>query len=228
MPQKDKSSVSTTVRTYDVIIFDLDGVVIDSIPDLVVALRHSLHQVGSSDRDPAFVRSCIGGGARNILLRCLDEDKKERIDEAMRIFRVYYEENCTNQTALYPGVREILEFYSSQKHLALATFKIRSATLKILTQLDVLKYFEVVITADDVERPKPDPECINHILKTLHSSRHDAILIGDTPTDVSTGKNAGISTCAVLYGIGTREELNACEPDFIVENILDLKHIVVM
>ncbi len=219
---------SSAVRTYDVIIFDLDGVVIDSIPDLVAALRHSLHQVGSSDRDPVFVRSCIGGGARNILLRCLDENKKERIDEAMQTFRAYYEENCTNQTTLFPGVREILEFYSGKTRLALATFKIRPATLKILTQLDVLKYFEVVITADDVQRPKPDPECINRILNNLHSSRDAAILIGDTPTDVSTGKNAGISTCAVLYGIGTRRELDACEPDFIVESILDLKQIVVM
>ncbi|MGB8886542.1 MAG: HAD-IA family hydrolase [Candidatus Korobacteraceae bacterium] len=219
---------SSAARTYDVIIFDLDGVVIDSIPDLVAALRHSLHQVGSSDRDPVFVRSCIGGGARNILLRCLDENKKERIDEAMQTFRAYYEENCTNQTTLFPGVREILEFYSGKTRLALATFKIRPATLKILTQLDVLKYFEVVITADDVQRPKPDPECINRILNNLHSSRDAAILIGDTPTDVSTGKNAGISTCAVLYGIGTRRELDACEPDFIVESILDLKQIVVM
>lgn len=225
---KDRNNVSAAVRTYDVIIFDLDGVVIDSIADLVTALRYSLHQVGSSDRDPAFVRSCIGGGARNILLRCLDQNKKERVDEAMQTFRTYYEENCTNQTTLFPGVSGILDYYFSKKRLALATFKIRAATLKILTQLDVLKYFDVVITADDVQRPKPDPECINRILENLHCSPDDAILVGDTPTDIRTGKNAGISTCAVLYGVGTRKELDACEPDFIVKDILDLKHIVVM
>lgn len=228
MPQKDKSSVSTTVRTYDVIVFDLDGVIIDSARDLVAAARYSLHQVGSSDRDFPLVRSYIGGGARNLLLRCLDENKRDRIDEVLNIFKAYYEANCTVQTTLYPGVSDVLAFYAGKKRLALATFKIRPATLKILSQLDVLKYFDVVVTADDVQQPKPDPECINHILKTLHSSPDDAILIGDTPTDVRTGKNAGISTCAVLYGIGTRKELNACEPDFIVENILDLKHIVVM
>lgn len=226
MPLKAKSSVCAAVRTYDVIVFDLDGVIIDSARDLVAAARYSLHQVGSSDRDFSLVRSYIGGGARNLLLRCLDEDKRDRIDEVLNIFKAYYEENCTAQTILYPGVRDVLAFYAGKKHLALATFKIRPATLKILTALDIRDYFQLVVTADDVQRSKPDPECINHILRSLHCDSDAALLVGDTRTDVLTGKNAGVATCAVSYGIGTRQELEDAAPDFIIDDIRELKNIV--
>lgn len=216
----------TATRTFDLVIFDFDGVLIDSAQDLAAAARHSLLQLGSGVPSYPFIRSCIGGGARNLLLRCLDEDKKQRVDEALSVFRSYYEQHCADRTSLYPGVREVLEFYSRRKRLALATYKIRTATHKILAALDIDRYFDVVVTADDVQRPKPDPECINCVLQTLHCSPDEAILVGDTPTDVRTAKNASISSCAVLYGIGTRHDLDACTPDFIVDNILELKNIV--
>jgi phosphoglycolate phosphatase len=227
MPLKVRNNCHLAVRTFNLIIFDLDGVVIDSAPDLVSAAQYSLKQIGSSDPGFSFIRGCIGGGARNLLLRSLDEDKKGRVDEAMTIFRDYYERNCVNETVLYPGVHDVLTFYSGHKRLALATFKIRAATQRILAELDVLKYFDAIVTADDVQRPKPDPECIHHVLNKLHCSPDDAILVGDTPTDINTAKNAGISSCAVLYGIGTRDDLFDSEPDFIVENILELTSIVV-
>ena len=227
MPLKVRNNSRLAVRTFNLIIFDLDGVIIDSAPDLVSAAQYSLKQVGSSDPGFSFIRRCIGGGARNLLLRSLDEDKKGRVDEAMTIFRDYYERNCVNKTVLYPGVHDVLIFYFGHKRLALATFKIRAATQRILAELDVLKYFDAIVTADDVQRPKPDPECIHHLLHDLDCSADEAILVGDTPTDVNTAKNAGISSCAVLYGIGTRDDLFASEPDFIVENILELTSIVV-
>ena len=226
MLSQPRSETCSSIRTFDVIVFDLDGVIIDSAEDVVAAVRHSVRQVGSADPGFSFVRNGIGIGARNLLLRSLDDDKKNRIDEAMALFREYYQHNCTRHTALYPGVDEILAFYAHQKRLALATFKIRSATLKILTSLGVRDYFDVVVTADDVQRPKPDPECIHHILQTLQCDPDTALLVGDTRTDVQTGKNAGIATCAVLYGIGTRDELNAATPDFIIDDIRKLKSIV--
>lgn len=216
----------TATRTYDLIVFDLDGVVIDSVADIVAAANHCLREMGSPERDPAFVRDCIGGGARNLLLRCIDQEKREHIDAAVKIFKGYYLENCTKHTVLFPGVLDVLKYYSGKKKLALATFKLRSATIQYLTELEAIRYFDVIVTADDVQRPKPDPECVNYILEALNCSRDAAIMIGDTSTDILTGKNAGIATCAVLYGIGTRAELDPCEPDFMIENITELKQIV--
>ena len=221
-----KIATRSATRTFDVIVFDLDGVIIDSAEDLVAAVRHSVRQAGSADPGFSFVRNGIGIGARNLLLRSLDEDKKDRVDEAMALFREYYEQNCTNHTVLYPGVRDVLALYGHKKQLALATFKIRAATLKILATLGVREYFDVVVTADDVRRPKPDPECINYIVHALHCDPATVLLVGDTRTDVQTGKNAGIATCAVLYGIGTRDELKTATPDFIIDDIRKLRDIV--
>ncbi len=115
MLPKVRNSEKAKAHPFDVIVFDFDGVIIDSARDLVGAARHSLRQVGSGEPDFSFVRSCIGGGARNLLLRCLDDSKKDRVDDALNIFRSYYEENCLNQTVLYPGVRELLAFYAQQE-----------------------------------------------------------------------------------------------------------------
>ncbi|MGD9155559.1 MAG: HAD-IA family hydrolase [Bacillota bacterium] len=211
---------------FDTIIFDLDGVVIDSAQDLAGAVQHTLKFLNCETRDYEYIRNSIGGGARNILLKCLSEDKKRLIDEAMRHFREYYKENCANKTVLYPGVAEVLEYYSGKKNIALATFKIRSATVRILKKLNVLQYFDVIITADDVEKPKPDPQCIEKILEKLNCQTKKVILIGDTANDLLTGKNAGIKTCAVLYGIGTEDEIRKHNPNYIIKNIMELKRII--
>jgi len=225
MLPKVKSSRHTATRTIELIVFDLDGTIIDSAQDLAQAARYSLQQVGSGLRSFEFIRSCIGGGARNLLLRCLDDDKKDRSDAALAYFRNYYEENCTAHTVLYPGVAEVLRFYAGKKRLALATFKIRPATARILQSLGIAECFDVWITADDVQRPKPDPECIQTILRRVGLSAEDALLVGDTTTDILTGKNAGVATCAVTYGIGTRKQLSDARPAFIIDHIRELKEI---
>ncbi len=221
-----RSSCSTTTRTYDLIVFDLDGVIIDSVGDIVAAVHHTLKQVGSQDRDFAFIRNGIPNTVRPFLLPCLDDQSKDRIDEAIEVFKIYYEQNCTRHTVLYPGVRDALEYYAGKKKLAVATSNLYPAAMKMLHDLNIFRYFDLIVTGDDVERAKPDPECVNYILKSLGCSRDAAIMVGDTPTDIVTGKNAGIATCAVLYGIGTLAELNPCAPDFMVENLMELKQIV--
>ena len=221
-----KSDSRVAVRTFDLIIFDLDGVIVDSVEDLVAALRHSLRQVGSRDCAFSDIRNLIGFGARNILLQSLDEDKKDRVDAAMTEFRDYYGQNCTNKTVLYPGVSEVLATYARHKKLALATFKIRAATLRILEALNVRDYFDAIVTADDVQRPKPDPECINRILQEVQCDPDAVLMVGDTPTDVQTARNAGVAACAVLYGIGTRENLGRANPDFLIDDIRELKNLV--
>lgn len=226
MLPKVKTDAATAVATFDLIVFDLDGTVIDSVPDLVTAAQHSLEHVGSGKPSFDFIRNCIGGGARNLLLRCLDNDKKDRVDDAMKFFRSYYEQHCTDQTVLYPGVRDVLSYYAGHKHLALATFKIRAATIKVLTALGILHYFDCLVTADDVKRPKPDPECIQTILQRLDLAADRALLVGDTATDIETGANAGIATCAVSYGIGERMRPCDAGPTFIIDDIRELQNIV--
>ncbi|MGD8401543.1 MAG: HAD hydrolase-like protein, partial [Bacillota bacterium] len=93
---------------FETIIFDLDGVIIDSAPDICAAVQRTLTYLGSESRDYEYIKNCIGGGARNVLLKTLGETQKGLIDEAVGYFKEDYLKNCANQTALYPGVAEIL------------------------------------------------------------------------------------------------------------------------
>ena len=115
-------------KHYDLIIFDLDGTLVDSAADIVATVKYIIEKYGFEPKSDTFIRSCIGGGARNVLLKSLGEDKEVLIDsEILPLFKKYYEENCAVYTSLYPGVKEILDHYQKMgRPMALATYKIRS------------------------------------------------------------------------------------------------------
>lgn len=144
---------------YKVVIFDLDGVVIDSCQDIIDSARHLMDYYGYEPKDDAFIRGCIGGGAKNLLGRCMG-------------------------------------------------------------------FEDMNVPADDVQNPKPHRECVDTILSRVNSKSEETIIIGDTKTDISTGKNAGIDTCGVLYGFGTEEEVTAAGPNYIIKDLMELKEII--
>ncbi|HHY43061.1 MAG TPA: HAD family hydrolase [Thermoanaerobacterales bacterium] len=211
---------------YETVVFDLDGVIIDSSWDIADAVNGILEIYDCKTRDYNFIKKSIGGGAKNILLQCLEEDKKPLIDEILVRYKELYFDNCTKKTTLYPGVMEVLQSLAGKVNIALATFKVRGATEKILEELGVKEYFDVIVTSDDVTHPKPNPECILKILEESQSRKETTILVGDTPIDVFTGKNAGVTTCAVLYGFGNPEEIRKAKPDYIIEDIRSLLEII--
>jgi phosphoglycolate phosphatase len=214
-------------RDYNVIIFDLDGVVIDSCQDIIDSAKYVMNYYGYEIKEDSFIRSCIGGGAKNLLGRCMEFKDMNVPKDILLRFKEYYFENCANKTTLYPGVKEILEYLACKgKTIALATYKVRSATLKILDSFGITYYFSVIVTADDVKNPKPHRECVDKILTKLSVLPEKAVIIGDTKTDISTGKNAGIDTCGVLYGFGTEEEVTASGPDYVIKNLSEIKRII--
>jgi len=219
-------AVNNSKFKCETVIFDFDGVIIDSSWDIADAVNYILKIYDCEARDYSYIRKKIGGGAKNILLQCLTDDKKYLIDEILAKYKKFYYDNCTRKTTLYPGVLEVLQSLAGKVNIALATFKVRDATEKILETLGVKQYFDIIITSDDVAQSKPNPECILKILDGLQSKKETAILIGDTPIDVLTGRNAGIKICAVLYGFGNQEDLEASKPDFIIKDIRGLLEIL--
>lgn len=215
-------------RVFQYLIFDLDGTLVDSCPDIIETVKVIIDRYGFEQKEDAFIRSCIGGGARNVLLKSLGADKESLIDQEILPFFVdYYTENCDKKTFAYSGVAEILEYYKQQgRALSVATFKIRSATEKILKTLKLSDYFDILVTADDVENAKPHPDCINVILKYYDCQKSQAILIGDTKTDYLTGTNAGIDVCGVTFGYGAPEEVKALNPTYVIDNMEELKKVV--
>lgn len=215
-------------KVYDYLIFDLDGTLVDTCPDIIETIKFIIEQYGFQQKTEAFIRSCIGGGARNVLLKTLGADKATLIDtEILPLFVAHYTEHCDNKTFAYDGVEAVLKYYKNQgKALSVATFKIRSATEKILKTLNLIDYFDILVTADDVKNPKPNPDCIMAILDYYKCKPVDAILIGDTKTDYLTGTNAGIDVCGVTFGYGDPDEVRALKPAYVIDTITELEEVV--
>lgn len=209
------------------IIYDLDGTVANTKADIVLAVRSTMLHYGVEPPDDETIASFIGGGARNVLRRALGEANEGRLDEAVPYFAASYNKNSAVKTYLYDGVLDTFKFYDGKKRQTMATFKSRAGTDNILAHFDIARYFSKVVTADDVERPKPDPECVNAILKEFGLDPREAVLIGDTPTDMKTGKNAGVVVCAVDYGFAPVEELKGYSPDFEVSNMAQIKDYII-
>lgn len=211
-------------RVYDYLIFDLDGTLVDTCPDIIETVKYIIDRYGFQQKSDGFIRSCIGGGARNVLLKALGADQAALIDgEILPLFVEYYTEHCDNKTFAYNGVETVLKYYLNQgKALSVATFKIRSATEKILKTLNLIDYFDILVTADDVKNPKPDPDCIIAILDYYNCDPAKAILIGDTKTDYLTGTNAGIDVCGVTFGYGDPDEMRALKPAYVIDSMEEL------
>ena len=207
------------------LIFDLDGTVADTLPDIAASARFLAEELGCPPPDEAFVRSCIGGGAGKLVGRILGTDDPARIADAKRLFAEHYNAHAAVRTRLYDGVPEVLEHYAGRKRLAMATFKSRPAAERILAHFGIAGCFERLVTADDCRRTKPDPECVERILTALQVRPEDAVLIGDTVTDMDTGRNAGVLTCGVTYGYGSARDIFTRGPDYLVSRITDIQAI---
>ncbi len=215
-------------KEYPYIIFDLDGTLVDTCPDIIETVKYIIDRYGFEEKTDDFIRSCIGGGARNVLLRSLEGAEESLIDqEILPLFVDYYTKNCDRKSFAYPGVIETLDYYKQKgKAMSVATFKIRSATEKVLKTLKLYDYFDIIVTADDVVNPKPNPECINTILSHYNCNKSEAILIGDTKTDYLTGVNAGVDVCGVTYGYGSPELVRELNPNYIIDTMIELKEVV--
>ncbi|MFZ5974390.1 MAG: HAD family hydrolase [Bacillota bacterium] len=213
---------------YDTIVWDFDGVVADTAPDIIQSARMIIDMVGSTPKSDDFIAKSIGGGARKLLQRVLDPEFHDRLDsELLPVFVKYYNENCDVYTALYPGVLETLQRAKEIGiKMGLATMKVRKATLKICDTLGVSQYFDTVVTPEDVEKPKPDPESIFKILDAVGSTPDKAVLIGDTKTDILTAQNSKMDCAVVPYGYGNFEDMKRANPTYIIENVREIIDII--
>jgi HAD superfamily hydrolase (TIGR01509 family) len=124
---------------------------------------------------------------------------------------------------LYPGVVQLLEYLKDNRvKSALCTLKIREATIRILEEFKIIDHFQMIITADDITLPKPNPEGIHKILNHLNVDKCKSVLIGDTVSDIMAGKNGQIETIGVAYGYESLEAIKNAKPGFIIGDLNEL------
>lgn len=211
----------------DLLIFDLDGTLTDSLRDISRSANYTLTQLGFEPLPEEQIRSYIGDGIPQLLERCLNTHTvctSELLDRAVEIYRPYYNAHCLDHVTLYPHVREILDWFS-EKIKAVISNKMESYTEKILQALNLRGYFKAVIGGDTLPKRKPDPMPVLELLKRFDVPASRAVIIGDGHQDVFCGKSAGIYTCAVTYGFQQSPEL--AQADFRVDNLMEIKSLFI-
>ena len=188
-----------------VLIFDLDGTLIDSKRDLIHSVNAMLAEMGRETLHEDTISGYIGHGAPQLVGRALGNGASEAERErALKFFLGYYEEHKMDSTCAYPGVAEALKELTDFP-MAILTNKPVRVSVRILEGLGLAKYFRAVYGGNSFETKKPDPLGARKILGEFGASPGEAILIGDSEVDVHTARNAGTLAAAVNYGFGMHD-----------------------
>jgi phosphoglycolate phosphatase len=209
------SSRARSKAPVDLLIFDLDGTLIESKWDIATAVNLTLGDLGLPLRAQEEIFSFVGDGVKRLLRLSVGEENQSRYEEALRVFRDHYLAHCLDRTRFYPGVESVLRHFV-QKAKAIATNKSLEYTTKILEGLGA-HHFAYVVGGDNGYGLKPDPGMLLKVMEDLHVDKDRTVLIGDSTNDITGGHNAGIRVCAVGYGMGNREKMAACQPDWFIE-----------
>jgi phosphoglycolate phosphatase len=206
----------------DLLIFDLDGTLIDSRQDLVSAVNAMRTHFGMDELSKERVSSYVGNGAPVLIKRSLGgEPGEEEFQPALAFFMEYYAAHDLEQTTLYPGVREMLDrCQAAGKRMAVLTNKPIEMSLHILEGLGVGGYFFRVLGGNSFEQKKPHPIGVEALMREAGVDRARTMMVGDSAVDVATARNAGIACCGVTYGFQP-ESLRDAAPELLVDRIED-------
>ncbi len=212
----------------DLIIFDLDGTLIDSKKDIAFSVNETFRKMGINQLPEETIYGYVGNGVRPLIDRTLTAAGKENsISQAVEHFRSIYIDHLLDTTVMFGGVAEALESFKNRKKMAIASNKPYRYVEKILKGLGMDDFFESVKGGDSVEMKKPAPEMLQSIMKEISiSNPKNAVFVGDSGVDIRTGKNANVMTIGVTYGFRSRQEVEENEPDAIIDSPTELMDIL--
>jgi len=205
----------------ELMIFDLDGTLIDSKEDIARAANFARRALGLAPVPLEAVVSAIGSGASTLIARILGPENLERKEEALEAFRSHYREHLLDCTALCPGVKDVLEHYQEKKK-AVLTNKDRGLTLQILEGLGIRDYFGCIEGGDDPNGRKPSPAGLAKIARFFTTVPEKGVMIGDSPIDIEAGRAAGMRTCGILDGFTRPEHVREARPDVCVSTLKEI------
>lgn len=212
--------------SYRAILIDLDGTLLDSIPDLAAAANGMLAELGAPTLPIETITTYVGKGTENLVRRCLQDQRvnlpanDESVAQALDVFNRHYHTVNGRESRLYPGVLAGLEAFRSQgAKLAVVTNKPTEFTLPLLEHTGLSPWFDAVVCGDTCERKKPDPMPLLHACELLGCSASEALVIGDSINDAKAARAAGMTVLAVPYGYNEGLDIHTLDIDGIVFGI---------
>ncbi len=207
------------------LIFDLDGTLVDSRLDVANAIRHALVQLGQAPLPHEEIYRFVGNGIQRSIERILGTQASDLVEQAVQLYRQHYGQHLLDHTVLYPHVEETLDAFRHKKK-AIISNKRQEPTVAILEGLGISHHFNMILGGDQVEEKKPAPEAVLRAVNQLAVAPRDAIMIGDSPDDIQAGQAAGLITCGVTYGFHPRERLLAEKPDYLIDSLKQLRDLI--
>lgn len=203
-------------------LFDLDGTLADTLPDITATTNHVRQLHGLTPVDEKTVRSYIGDGAKALIRRALRELESDRelteefVATTFAAYVDHHRDQCTVHAQLYPGAREHLQQLRADGHpIAVVTNKPERFAVPLVQHLGLDAFTSVVVGGDTLPTKKPDPAMLVHALQQLHVDAPNATMVGDGLQDVAAGKALNLRTIGCLFGYGKQDALRAAGPDVL-------------
>ena len=208
------------------VIFDLDGTLLNTIADLANSTNYALKVLGYPIHEPDKYNFMVGNGINKLFERALPDGEKteENVLRVRQEFVPYYDQHNADKSRPYPGVTELLEtLQTAGMQLAVASNKYQAATEKLIAHYFPNIEFTAVFGQREGIPVKPDPIIVKEILQIAKVQEEETLYVGDSGVDMQTAINAGVTSCGVTWGFRPRTELESFHPDHIVDNAEEIK-----
>lgn len=215
------------VKKYAAYLFDLDGTLVDTAPDIMTALNMSLIDAGFTAVDEALTRHWVGHGARKLIEQALLHHKQPQpeadfFEPILKQFLEYYGSHIADRSRPYAGAREALQNLKKSASLGLVTNKQSGLTLPLLDALDLSHFFEVIVSGDTLPESKPAPEPAIHACKTMGVNVSQTLFVGDSITDVHCARAAGCDIVCVSGGYSHGTPAHDLGADAVIDSLIAL------
>lgn len=220
------------LRRPQLVVVDLDGTMVDSVPDLaycVDLMREHLHMPPHGE---AKVREWVGNGVERLVRRALvgtlnGEPDEELFSKAYPVFLELYRHNVSARSTVYQGVRDGLDFLVEQNlKLGCITNKAEAFTVPLLKDLDLYDYFDLIVSGDSLPKKKPHPLPLLHAAQHFHVAPEDSLLVGDSMSDVRAARAAGFQVVCTSYGYNHGEDIRISQPDAVIDSLDQLRDLI--
>ncbi len=214
------------------VLIDVDGTLVDSVPDLAFCIDEMLKAVDMTPHGEAEVRHWVGNGVERLVRRGLigqldGEPDEALFDKAYPIFMDLYKENTSKRSCLYPGVKEGIDYLQQAGYkLGCVTNKAEAFTHPLLKDLGLFDYFESIVSGDTLEKKKPDPMPLLFSAEKLGVSPGESLMLGDSISDVKAARAAGFQIICMSYGYNHGVDIQESNPDVVIDSMAELKNIL--
>lgn len=211
------------------ILIDLDGTLVDSVPDLAYCIDEMMKVLGREPWGLEKVRTWVGNGVERLVMRALtdtlwEDPRDQDFQQALPIFMELYAANNSGRSCLYPGVTDGIDYLKANGYrVGCVTNKAEAFTLPLLKAMGIFDCFDLVVSGDTTPKKKPDPMPLLYAAEKLGAEPVDCLMIGDSMHDVQAARNAGFQVVCVPYGYNHGHDIREAKPDAVIESLAALK-----